>query len=87
MTTVTLITKAGCHLCEPARAVVAQVCQQAGVPWAERDLGSEADWPQRYGELIPVVLVGQKLHGYWRIDAARLREQLRQSVLVEPLEQ
>jgi glutaredoxin len=80
-TTVTLIAKPGCHLCDDARAVVDRVLDEldrdgVGVRLVERDILEEPELAARYAEDIPVVLVDGRMHGRWRIDAAALREDL-----------
>lgn len=80
-TTVTLIAKPGCHLCDDARAVVDRVLGEldrdgVGVRLVERDILEEPELAARYAEDIPVVLVDERWHGRWRIDAAALREDL-----------
>jgi hypothetical protein len=70
---VVLVSRAGCHLCDQAREVVARVCAESGVTWAERDLHDGDGWPAEYSELVPVVLVDGAQHAYWRVDADRLR--------------
>ena len=35
---ITLLTRPGCHLCDDARAVIARVAAELGVPWQERDI-------------------------------------------------
>jgi len=72
---VLLYGRAGCHLCDDARAVVAQVCADAGVAWAEVDLDVPATDPalrERYGDYVPVVTVDGVQQGFWRVDARRL---------------
>lgn len=71
---VVLVGRAGCHLCDDARAVVAQVCQGLGVTWSERDV--DIHGPSRYSELVPVVLVDGVEHAHFRVDPARLRAAL-----------
>ena len=75
-TRVDLVAKAGCHLCDEARAVVERVCGELGVEWAERNLGPSPDDPAAFAEMVPVVLVNGVVHGYWRIDEVRLRRAL-----------
>jgi glutaredoxin len=80
-TTVTLIAKPGCHLCDDARAVVDRVLDEldrdgVGVRLVERDILEEPELAARYAEDIPVVLVDGRMHGRWRIDATALREDL-----------
>lgn len=76
---VVLVVRTGCHLCADAREVVAAVAAETGAGWSEIDIDTHADSEQlvdRYGELVPVVLVDGVQQGYWRIDADRLRRAL-----------
>jgi hypothetical protein len=80
-TTVTLIAKPGCHLCDDARAVVDRVLGDldldgVGVRMIERNILEEPELAARYADDIPVVLVDQRMHGRWRIDADALRNDL-----------
>lgn len=72
----TLLGKPGCHLCAEARAVLARVAGELGVPWDEADVTADDDLYAEYGERIPVVLLDGKEHGYWTVDEARLRRDL-----------
>jgi hypothetical protein len=81
---VVLFVRAGCHLCDEARALVVQVCAESGETWTEVDIDSP-DSPLvngahaaggEYDELVPVVEVDGIRQGYWRIDAQRLRRAL-----------
>jgi len=77
---VVLYGRAGCHLCDDARALVERVCADVGATWAEVDV----DLPRpdgsvladELGEMVPVVDVDGVRRGYWRIDEARLRRAL-----------
>jgi glutaredoxin len=73
---VTLLTRAGCHLCEQARAVVARVAEDLGVPWSEVDIDGDAELRQRYTNEVPVTLVDGVQHDFWRVDEGRLRAAL-----------
>ncbi|HWB66681.1 MAG TPA: glutaredoxin family protein [Mycobacteriales bacterium] len=74
---VTVLVTAGCHLCEQACAVVAEVCAAAGVGWQATDLvdTSPAD-RARWREYVPVVLVDGEVHDVLRVSADRLRAAL-----------
>lgn len=76
MARVTLIGKAGCHLCDEARAVVARVAADLGVGWEEHDLLEDPVLYERYWEQIPVVLVDGRQHDFWRVSEDRLRSAL-----------
>lgn len=75
--TVTLLGKPGCHLCEDARAVVAEVCAELGVEWEELDITGDDELYTRWWEQIPVTLIDGKQHDFWRVDPDRLRAALR----------
>lgn len=69
---VVLVGKPGCHLCDVAREVVAAVCRDAGEAFREVSLFDDEELFDRYGEMIPVVLVDGVQHQHWRVDGARL---------------
>jgi len=76
---VLLYTRAGCHLCDEARAVVADVCGTTGERWREVDIdvdGPGGDLVGKYGDYVPVVEVDGVQQGFWRVDGARLARRL-----------
>ncbi|MGO4383123.1 glutaredoxin family protein [Specibacter sp. RAF43] len=68
-----LVTKSDCHLCADARAVVAGVAEELGLPWRELSIDDDEALRARYGEEIPVVLVDGVQRDFWHIDPVRLR--------------
>ena len=80
---ITLIGKPGCHLCDDARdvvrGVVSELAEQPGAPLLEveeRSILDDAALHERFVEEIPVVLINDRVHNYWRIDPVRLRSAL-----------
>lgn len=74
---VTVYTRAGCHLCDDARAVVDAVCTAQGVAPAQYvDIDTDPQLRERYGNQVPVVTVGGQTVGFWRIDPDILRQAL-----------
>jgi glutaredoxin len=72
--TVTLLSKPGCHLCDEARVIVQSVVTgEDGVEFVERSILDDPDLYDRYVEEIPVVLINDRVHNIWRVDADRLR--------------
>lgn len=64
-----LYGRAGCHLCDEARAVLVRV----GHPFAEVDIDSDDALLKRYLERIPVVaLDGEELYDFF-VDESDLR--------------
>lgn len=72
-----MYSRPGCHLCDEAREVVAAVCAKRKVAWEEVDISADAALTSEYGEQIPVVLVDGEVHGFWRVDPARLDRELK----------
>ena len=73
---ITLIGKPGCHLCDEARVVIAQVAQELEVRWEERSILDDPALHERYWEQIPVTLVDGAPHDFWRVSPERLRAAL-----------
>jgi hypothetical protein len=74
---VLLLGKPGCHLCDDARAIVAEVLAEfPAVGFAEKSILDDPDLMDAYAEEIPVVLIDGKVHTIWRVDPARLRKAL-----------
>jgi glutaredoxin len=72
VTRITLLTRAGCHLCDVARQDLTAVAQATGEQWREVDLDSDPGLLEEYWDRIPVILLDGREHGYWRVDHARL---------------
>lgn len=75
---VVLLGRAGCHLCDDARAVVQRVCDELDVGWEERSIEGDPELERQYGEQIPVTFVDGRQHDFWRVDEDRLRAVLAQ---------
>ena len=73
---ITLLSRAGCHLCDDARAVIARVAADVGVGWEERDITRSADDLTLYSEMIPVTFIDGVQHDFWRVSEDRLRAAL-----------
>ncbi|MGO1315927.1 MAG: glutaredoxin family protein [Cellulomonadaceae bacterium] len=74
---VEIFTRVGCHLCDDAVGLVAEVCEPRGVAWRERDVDAEGGQVlAELSDLVPVVRVDGVQQGFWRIDRARLERAL-----------
>lgn len=82
MTTLTIIGKPDCHLCDVAREIVDLVVADLPDDVADDIVVEEAsiaDDPALYElwwEKIPVVLIDGDLHAHWRVSSNRLRAAL-----------
>ncbi len=73
---VLVLTRPGCHLCEQAVEIVAQVCAQTGTGFTTKDITGDPELLRRYTDEVPVTFVDGKQHDFWRVDPARLRAAL-----------
>jgi glutaredoxin len=77
--TVTLLSRPDCHLCETAREVVTGVLADfPDVTLIERSILDDPALLERYVEEIPVVLINDRVHNIWRVDAERFRTALKE---------
>lgn len=76
MTTVTLYTRPGCHLCDEAREVLRRAQAKAGFVVREVDISADDALHARYLERIPVVaLDGEELFEY-EVDEGALLQRI-----------
>lgn len=73
---VTLYGRPGCHLCDVAREVIAQVCTEVGESFVEVSIDDDPDLQRRFTNEVPVTFVDGKQHDFWRVDPQRLRNAL-----------
>lgn len=86
MTTLTLIGKPDCHLCEVASEVVDAVVADLPDAAAERleivekSINDDPALYELWWEKIPVVLIDGKFHAQWRLSPDRLKDALESAV-------
>ncbi|MES1211996.1 MAG: glutaredoxin family protein [Leifsonia sp.] len=77
MLRLTFIGKPDCHLCDDAHSVVDGVLQDfPDVEVIDRSILDDPDLFEAYADEIPVLLIDDRVHTIWRVDAARLRSAL-----------
>ncbi len=76
MTSIVLIGKPDCHLCDDARATLSVVAGEYGVAVTELSIADDPALALEYSEEVPVVLIDGRVHTIWRVDEARLRSAL-----------
>ena len=74
---VVVLSKPGCHLCEDACRDVARIAGELGIAWVERDISDDAELMAQWAEYVPVVMVDDEVHGWFRVEENRLRAALR----------
>ena len=70
--TLTLLVRAYCHLCEEMREAVRPLAETAGLAVREIDVDGDPALEARWGELVPVLLAGERELCHYRLDRAAL---------------
>ena len=71
-----MVTRDGCHACAVAEREVARVCAELGVPWSAADVDADPELRAEYGDRVPVILIDDAEHGYWKLEEDRFRRAL-----------
>ena len=77
MKEVMVYSRVGCHLCEIAIDQINSVKDELGFNLEIKFIGDDAVLEQEYGEQVPVILINNKIHDYWRIDLARFTKAIK----------
>jgi glutaredoxin len=73
---VTLVTRAGCHLCDVAQTTLRRLAAELGFAYREVDVDASPALREAFSDRVPVILLDGAEHGYWRVEEARLRKRL-----------
>lgn len=68
----TLYSRAGCHLCEQMKAVIARVGRRVPLEIEEVDVATDPELERRYGHEIPVLVLDGREVAKHRITEAQL---------------
>jgi glutaredoxin len=66
--TVTLYTRAGCHLCDEAKLVLAAARRRAEFTYEERDIDTDAELRRLYNEEVPVIAIDGRKAFKYKVD-------------------
>lgn len=76
----TLLVRAYCHLCDDMRAALEPLARTAGARVTEIDVDAEPALEARFGDLVPVLLLGGpdgEALCHYRLDRERVERALR----------
>ena len=73
---ITLYTRAGCHLCDEAKAQMVPLLREFGATLREIDIDQDLALRALYDYEVPVIFLGEKKIAKHRVDLAQLRRQL-----------
>ena len=71
MKKVTVYSRSGCHLCEVAIDLINSVKFENKFSLEIKLIDNNSELEKEYGEQVPVILIDEKVHDYWRVDLAR----------------
>lgn len=76
MAAVQLLRRNGCHLCDDAAERLAVLAGPAGLRWSETDVDSDPELRAEWGDMVPVLLVGDRVIDWGPLSDAALRSAL-----------
>ena len=77
MRKVTVISRIGCHLCEIAIDKINLVKDQLKFELEIKLIDDLPELEQEYGEQVPVIMIDDKIHDYWRVDIERFTKAIK----------
>ena len=77
MKTVTIYSRTGCHLCEVAINLIESVKSNNAFDLEVKLIDGNPELEKAYGEQVPVILIDQQPHDYWRVDVERFTKAIK----------
>ncbi len=77
MRKVTVISRIGCHLCEIAIDKINLVKEQLQFDLEIKLINDLPELEKEYGEQVPVIMIDNKIHDYWRVDIERFTKAIK----------
>lgn len=79
--TVTLLTRAGCSMCERAAQQLVALHAELDFDLVQTDVddaaaAGDSSLRARFGDLLPMILLNGVEHSYWDVDEQQLRADL-----------
>ncbi len=71
MKVVTVYSRSGCHLCEIAIDRINSVINDNDFTVNIVLIYNDSELEKEFGEQVPVILIDNKIHDYWRVDLER----------------
>ena len=71
MKEVTVYSRSGCHLCEIAIDRINSVINEYKFTLEIVLIDNNRELEKEFGEQVPVILIDNKIHDYWRVDLER----------------
>lgn len=78
MKEITIYSRSGCHLCKVAREEIERIAREGKVEISLKEIliDGNAGLESEYGFMVPVIHIDGAMHGYGRVEEARMKRAL-----------
>ena len=73
MIEVSVYSRSNCHLCEVALEVISEIREDIEFTVTKILIDGNSELEERYGEQVPVILINNQPHDFFRVDPERFR--------------
>ena len=73
MIEVSVYSRSNCHLCEVALAVLSEIRKDYEFTITKILIDGDSELEEKYGEQVPVILINNQPHDFFRVDPERFR--------------
>ena len=73
MIEVSVYSRSNCHLCEVALEVISEIRKEVEFTITKIMIDGNAELEEKYGEQVPVILINNQPHDFFRVDPERFR--------------
>ena len=76
MTTVTIYSRQGCHLCDDAQKTLESMREELNFEIVVIDIDQDAELIKLYSDQVPVIHIDGIHHDFYKVDPLRFRSSL-----------
>ena len=73
MIEVSVYSRSNCHLCEVALEVISEIQKDFEFTITKILIDGNTELEEKYGEQVPVILINNQPHDFFRVDPERFR--------------
>ena len=73
MIEVSVYSRSNCHLCEVALEVISEIRKDYEFTITKILIDGDSELEEKYGEQVPVILINNLPHDFFRVDPERFR--------------
>jgi len=73
MIEVSVYSRSNCHLCEVALEVISEIQKDFEFTITKIPIDGDTELEKKYGEQVPVILINNQHHDFFRVDPERFR--------------